>query len=195
MRLAQASNVSNMLEKRLSPINNALSPSVTSILIFGKVIFSGRSLERLTVRRLIFSRGVLSVPFTPHVVLFCSVIKTSSCEDLGLLRSFIDTLPVSQSPLVANFRRLCQVFFDVASVYLQERSSTTHGVSTQGGTIEDTSWSQFDHYLGELGFAVGTNDPMSGITQADWFQGNQNILSMLEQDLSFLDEINGHQTV
>lgn len=150
--------------------------------------------------------------------MFCYVISTSNSEDLQRLGEFVTSLQSSsQATEAANrFYRLCYVFHQVATLYVEANSRTK---GTDGGLVTqllpedleltDVPWSEFDQYLNALGFAppkaiapdgepsttAGSFDTISGFSPApdppgsleSWFQGNQYMMGLLEQDLSYLD--------
>jgi len=145
---------------------------------------------------LISHRAVLHAPFTPYIVLFCNVISNLDTSDLNRMAMFLSTLdaPDGSSESVKKFYRVCHVFYQVGAVYIQGKTQTAAGYATQGEvTMPDamlgssSSWSQFDQYLNVLGFGPGTSGESTANAQEGWFQGNQHVMGLMEQDLSYLD--------
>ncbi|KLU88543.1 fungal specific transcription factor domain-containing protein [Magnaporthiopsis poae ATCC 64411] len=68
--------------------------------------------------------SIILTPFAPFFVLFCQTIGTSSAEDLARIRDFADSLlPASRiSDQVRKLQRLCHVFCNVATTYLEAKS-------------------------------------------------------------------------
>ena len=136
-------------------------------------------------------RTTLLTPFAPFFVLFCYVIETSSADDLRRLFDFVESLrPVSTaSEPVMKLYQLCQVLCNVAHAYVEAKSQPT--------TNSDPINREFDMYLSALGFPPpDVAAPVSGgdeglaatAMQTDhlgnWFSGNQQMMGLLEGDLS-----------
>lgn len=148
--------------------------------------------------------SVIHVPFAPFTVILCHVIATSNGKDLQRLQDFTRTLQSASeaSEAANNFYRLCHVFVQVATLYVEAklRTETATSESIDNAASEDAEmmpWTEFDEYLNALGvgppaFQDGTDiglgptlDPSASLE--NWFQGNQYMMGLLEQDLSYLD--------
>ncbi|KAF3354526.1 hypothetical protein VdG1_07455 [Verticillium dahliae VDG1] len=137
--------------------------------------------------------AILLTPFAPFFVLFCHVIETSSAEDLKRLYEFADSLggasPISEP--VQKLHRLCQVLYNVALTYVEAKAQQP--AANQAPINEE-----FDMYLSALGFppnellAPGTGVEAGAAAHtavqseqlANWFSGNQQMMGLLEEDLS-----------
>jgi hypothetical protein len=121
------------------------------------------------------TRAVIHAPFAPFIVLFCNVIATSDVDDLQRLEMFVSTLePFAEaSRSASNFYRLCYIFHKVATLYIDGKTD-----SMLVGN------SEFDQYLNVLGFGHNLQD---GSELESWFNGNQFMMGLMEQDLSYLD--------
>ncbi|KAG7102398.1 hypothetical protein HYQ44_018208 [Verticillium longisporum] len=146
---------------------------------------------KASVPRLVWA--ILLTPFAPFFVLFCHVIETSSAEDLKRLYEFADSLggasPISEP--VQKLHRLCQVLYNVALTYVEAKAQQP--AANQAPINEE-----FDMYLSALGFppnellAPGTGVEAGAAAQtavqseqlANWFSGNQQMMGLLEEDLS-----------
>jgi hypothetical protein len=133
-------------------------------------------------------------------VIFCLAIEMGSEADLEMLQTFITSLevacPVSSS--VSKLHQLCTVLYNVAVLYI-EAAKNQQPVGTE-----------FDMYLSQLGFMPGFNDNnnnnggaagvgsgaehMEGVSLmpqsnqlGDWFEGNNYMLGLLEEDLSSIN--------
>ncbi|KAM0509676.1 hypothetical protein ACHAPB_001025 [Verticillium nonalfalfae] len=137
--------------------------------------------------------AILLTPFAPFFVLFCHVIETSSAEDLKRLYEFADSLggPSPISEPVQKLHRLCQALYNVALTYVEAKAQQP--AANQAPINEE-----FDMYLSALGFppnellAPGTGVEAGAAAQtavqseqlANWFSGNQQMMGLLEEDLS-----------
>ncbi|KAF2101315.1 hypothetical protein NA57DRAFT_33876, partial [Rhizodiscina lignyota] len=161
--------------------------------------------------------AVIHAPFAPFIVLFCHVIATANADDLQRLSAFVASIQsASQLSEAANrFWVLCQIFHQVAALYVEanarsgvDQQDPMSGLSAADPQMADVPWSEFDQYLNALGFAPPRNAAGGEIGEAEggfdttsgqspslypsgglenWFQGNQYMLGLLEQDLSYLD--------
>lgn len=125
-------------------------------------------------------------------MLFCYVIETSSADDLRRLFDFVESLrPIgASSEPVQKMYQLCQVLCNVAHAYAEAKSQQT--------TASDPINREFDIYLTALGFPP--SDPLAAPNSgpdatpgqpalqteqlANWFSGNQQMMGLLEGDLS-----------
>ncbi|KAG6002671.1 hypothetical protein E4U54_000820 [Claviceps lovelessii] len=143
--------------------------------------------------------NLLLTPFAPFFVLFCYVIETTSLGDLRLLQEFVDSLDEARdaSETIDKLYRLCQVMCDVAGLYVEAKSQQQqdHNMAPIGN--------EFEMYLSQLGFmptddqtmASSVNNGSAGPATlssqaaqiADWFSGNRNMMSLLEEDLSHMN--------
>ncbi|KAM0323187.1 hypothetical protein ACHAQA_009037 [Verticillium albo-atrum] len=137
--------------------------------------------------------AILLTPFAPFFVLFCYVIETSSAEDLKRLCDFVDSLggASSISEPVQKLQRLCQVLCNVAMTYVEAKAQ-------QPAADQAPINEEFDMYLRALGFppnellttSTGVEAGAAGQTTiqseqlGNWFSGNQQMMGLLEEDLS-----------
>lgn len=126
-------------------------------------------------------------------MIFCHVIETSSTSDLHRLELFVQSLEsgCGASPAVAKLHQLSTVLYNVALLYVEAKTQQTldQDMVPVGN--------EFDMYLSQLGFMpmdegpsdVG-NDVLKNVQQTtqlgDWFSGGNNILGLVEEDLSTL---------
>ncbi|OTB04759.1 hypothetical protein M426DRAFT_320617 [Hypoxylon sp. CI-4A] len=143
---------------------------------------------------------ILYAPFIPFIVIFCLVIETSSADDLQLLANFVQSLEAAcdLSHSISKLHQLCQVLFSVAQLYIEAKA--------QQPVDQDMVpvGNEFNMYLSQLGFMpmdenMGNFDvnggggaevdrSMAQTTQlGDWFSGNNNMMGLLEEDLSGID--------
>ncbi|KAF7627904.1 fungal-specific transcription factor domain protein [Aspergillus flavus] len=151
---------------------------------------------------------ILHSPFTPFIVLFCHTIQYSSYADLHRLGDFVASLQPNSafSEAIAKLHRLCQLFCNIAQLYLEAKA--------QPRTQEDQVIGQeFDTYFSALGLAPlavedadallpTTSATIAGVgptyamqrevshvpvippsTLQKWFSGNQHMMGLLEDDL------------
>ncbi|KAL8418537.1 hypothetical protein RB594_001943 [Gaeumannomyces avenae] len=92
--------------------------------------------------------SIVLTPFAPFFVLFCQTISTSSAEDLARIRGFADSLlPASRiSDQVRKLQRLCHVFCNVATTYLEAKSRQQQQQQQQGHQQQ-----QQHHHLDDQG--------------------------------------------
>lgn len=150
--------------------------------------------------------SVIHIPFAPFTVILCNVIATSDVRDLQRLQEFTKTLQSASeaSEAASNFYRLCHIFVQVATLYVEAKTraeaianaAVTNATNEDAGMV-DMPWGEFDEYLNALGvgpatYQEGTDlglapalDPSTSLE--NWFQGNQYMMGLLEQDLSYLD--------
>ncbi|OAQ98393.1 hypothetical protein LLEC1_04359, partial [Akanthomyces lecanii] len=78
--------------------------------------------------------SLLLTPFAPFFVLFCYVIETSSADDLKILKEFVASLALARdsSEAVEKLYRLCQVMYDVLTLYVEAKSSQQQQDSSGG---------------------------------------------------------------
>ncbi|EGX88603.1 fungal specific transcription factor [Cordyceps militaris CM01] len=161
--------------------------------------------------------SLLLTPFAPFFVLFCYVIETSSADDLNILKEFVMSLALARdsSEAVEKLYRLCQVMYDVLTLYVEAKSSQQQQESGAGGgggaggahgvvPIGD----EFEMYLSQLGLMPMEDQTMTGAPDgqqtaatagghvphnpqvaqiADWFVNNRNMMGLLEEDLSHIE--------
>lgn len=110
------------------------------------------------------SWAILNCPFTPFIILFYSVIKSSNLGDLELLKSFTTSLEVMQlrSPeAIQDLRELCQAFLTLARQYVKASVSDTNAGTTK---------QQASELADDLNFTLP-----SGFE--DWFSGVQDFVN------------------
>jgi hypothetical protein len=159
-------------------------------------------------------RTILKTPFVPFITVFSHVLKTHDRVDLERLQQFAESM--SDSPTSQPARkvsRLASVFVSVATVYIESRQEdarnerveqqksanlTAHDY-TSGEIYQNTAtiyppplWAPINPLLQALGFAEDQSLNMDGDPGANanlkiWFNGNQHITGLLEDDLSYLD--------
>ncbi|KAI9654358.1 MAG: hypothetical protein M1821_006674 [Bathelium mastoideum] len=152
---------------------------------------------------------ILNTPFVPFTTLFSHVLTTRDRSDLERLQDFAESMsdcPTSHSAYKVS--RLASVFVNVATVYIESReqevvepqrtTSPTAPNYTSTDIYQQTTanpmpaWAPMDTFLHALGFA---EDPSLNVDGAagtnanleNWFNGNQHIMGLLEDDLSYLD--------
>ncbi|TQV90759.1 fungal specific transcription factor domain-containing protein [Cordyceps javanica] len=160
--------------------------------------------------------NLMLTPFAPFFVLFCYVIETSSADDLKILREFVASLALARdsSEAVEKLYRLCQVMYDVLTLYVEAKSSQQHQQENGGAHGVVPIGDEFEMYLSQLGLMpiedqamTGAHDGAGGqaaaaaaaaaggsvphnpqVAQiADWFVNNRNMMGLLEEDLSHID--------
>lgn len=135
-------------------------------------------------------------PFAPFFVLFCYVIETSSADDLKILKEFVASLALARdtSEATEKLYRLCQVMYDVLTLYVEAKSQQQQDQNL--APIGD----EFEMYLSQLGLMPMEDQTMSNAADAnvppsnpqvaqiaDWFSGNRNMMGLLEEDLSQIE--------
>lgn len=141
-------------------------------------------------------RNLLLTPFAPFFVLFCYVIETSSADDLKILKEFVASLALARdtSEATEKLYRLCQVMYDVLTLYVEAKSQQQQDQNL--APIGD----EFEMYLSQLGLMPMEDQTMSNAADAnvppsnpqvaqiaDWFSGNRNMMGLLEEDLSQIE--------
>jgi hypothetical protein len=158
--------------------------------------------------RLTFYRTLFHAPFTPFTVTFCHIIANPlyANDDLVLLAEFVVTLRSLEylSEGVAKLCRLCDIFQKVAELYTQAKiqefdrgnqqrdESGVPVIESRQPAIDD-----IDGYLSTIGFAPPSMDTFDNSLVDDaqldadhlsnWFQGNNSLMGLLEQDLAYMD--------
>ncbi|CAD0099785.1 unnamed protein product [Aureobasidium mustum] len=110
------------------------------------------------------SWAILNCPFTPFIILFYSVIKSSNLGDLELLENFTTSLRSMQlrSPeAIQDLREMCQTFPTLARQYVKAAISDTSA---------DTTEQQASELVDNLNFTL-----LSGFE--DWFSGVQDFVN------------------
>jgi hypothetical protein len=133
-------------------------------------------------------------PYAPFFVLFCYVIETSSQDDLRILHDFVASLETArqESETVENLYRLCQVMYDVASLYVEAKAQ-----QQQDQTMIPIG-DEFEMYLSQLGVMPNGQQAVtpgvlaadhlgSNLKMTDWLAGSYNMIGLLEEDLSQMD--------
>ncbi|KAL9071511.1 MAG: hypothetical protein Q9157_005439 [Trypethelium eluteriae] len=156
---------------------------------------------------------ILNTPFVPFTTLFSHVLTTHDRSDLERLQDFAESMsdcPTSHS--AHKVSRLASVFVNVATVYIESREQEARSAriepqKTTPPTAQDytsteiyqqttanpmPAWAPMDTFLHALGFAEDPSLDMEGPAGANanlenWFNGNQHIMGLLEDDLSYLD--------
>ncbi|KAI9685189.1 MAG: hypothetical protein M1822_004776 [Bathelium mastoideum] len=137
---------------------------------------------------------ILNTPFVPFTTLFSHVLTTRDRSDLERLQDFAESMsdcPTSHSAYKVS--RLASVFVNVATVYIESREQeVVEPQRTTSPTAQNHTSTDMDTFLHALGFA---EDPSLNVDGAagtnanleNWFNGNQHIMGLLEDDLSYLD--------
>lgn len=142
-------------------------------------------------------------------VVFCHVIAIYSSDYLDLLAAFVDSLkplPDDNSEGIEKLYRLCLVFHQVARLYVEAKAQEARTQAQSQANL--TAGAAFDPYLSMLGFApnqaqylapewpqttdIAADWPKGTDLSAndniqDWFSGNSNIMSLLDQDIDYLN--------
>ncbi|TLD18287.1 fungal-specific transcription factor domain protein [Venturia nashicola] len=156
--------------------------------------------------------NLLNIPFTPFMVVFCHVIAIYSNDDLELLAAFVESLkPLTddRSEGIEKLYRLCFVFHQVARLYVEAKvqEARTQAQTQAQSQVNLTAGAAFDPYLSMLGFAPNQSQYLvpewpqttniaadwprgteltANENMQDWFSGNSNIMSLLDQDIDYL---------
>jgi hypothetical protein len=156
---------------------------------------------------------MLKNPFVQFTTLFSHVLKTHDRADLGRLQVFAESMsdsPTSQPAYKVS--RLASVFVSVLTVYIESKEQearhqsvdphkptpltgqdyTSAGVYQQTTSYPTPAWAPISPLLHALGFAedLSLNIDGASVESANlenWFNGNQHIMGLLEEDLSYLD--------
>jgi hypothetical protein len=158
-------------------------------------------------------RTILKTPFVPFTTVFSHVLKTYDRVDLERLQQFAESMSDSPTSKPAyKVSRLASVFVSVATAYVESKerdarnerieqpnpASLTSLDYTSAGLYQHTAtdqmpiWAPIDPLIHALGFAEDQPGNMNGSSGANvslenWFNGNQHIMGLLEDDLSYLD--------
>ncbi|KAL9093860.1 MAG: hypothetical protein Q9165_003783 [Trypethelium subeluteriae] len=156
---------------------------------------------------------ILNTPFVPFTTLFSQVLTTHDRSDLERLQYFAESMSDSPTSHAAHkVSKLASVFVNVATVYIESREQEVRSAriepqetappTTQDYTSTDIyqqmtadqmpAWAPMDTFLQALGFAEDPSLNMDGTASTNanlenWFNGNQHIMGLLEDDLSYLD--------
>ncbi|KAE8154259.1 fungal-specific transcription factor domain protein [Aspergillus avenaceus] len=159
---------------------------------------------------------ILYSPFLPFIVLFCHVIESSSEADLKRLEDFVTFLQpnCSLSEAIARMHRLCQVLSNVARLYVEAKAkaktqedatlvSVGQEFDTYLGALGlapvptdegDYRWNGHVHMPASVAGVVqedivdqGFQTATPQTTLGNWFSGNQHMMGLLEEDMSFFD--------
>ncbi|KAF2218761.1 hypothetical protein BDZ85DRAFT_65614 [Elsinoe ampelina] len=157
---------------------------------------------------------ILLAPITPFVVVFCQIIAQpqSANSDLDLLANFVATLKEQRrfSEGMIRLHKLCDVFWKVASLYVRAKA-TENEIRPQPriqSDLEDLpdNWAlptsaEIDAQLSSIGFAPPSQNTSAMFDMPsdeafvdpnqlmDWYQGNNSLMSMLDQDYLFAPDL------
>ncbi|KAM3540993.1 hypothetical protein ARSEF1564_006088 [Beauveria bassiana] len=112
--------------------------------------------------------NLLLTPFAPFFVLFCYVIETSSADDLKILKEFVASLALARdsSEAVEKLYRLCQVMYDVLTLYVEAKSAQQQHQQDGGGGSNGHGvvpiGDEFEMYLSQLGLMPMEDQTMTG---------------------------------
>ncbi|PYI07950.1 fungal-specific transcription factor domain protein [Aspergillus sclerotiicarbonarius CBS 121057] len=163
-----------------------------------------------------FHWTILYAPFVPFIVIFCHAIAVSSWEDLARLEDFVASLQPNcfLSEAIAKLYQLCQVLGNVARLYIEAKEQaqakedqdlasvgqefdvylSALGLAPMSTDDSDGQWASAPVPSGSVpGEIRGTTEgqytgPMPQTSQlGNWFSGNQHMMGLLEEDLSFFD--------
>jgi hypothetical protein len=141
------------------------------------------------------------------------VLETHDRVDLERLQQFADSMSDSPTSQPAyRLSKLASVFVSVATVYIKAREQNAHNEhiepqkSTPVTAPDYTSaelyqhpltysmpaWAPINPLLHALGFSEDQSLNIDGASDENanlenWFNGNQHIMGLLEDDLSYLD--------
>lgn len=137
------------------------------------------------------------------------MIAIYSSDDLDLLAAFVESLkplPEESSEGIEKLYRLCFVFHQVARLYVEAKAQEARTQAQSQANL--TAGAAFDPYLSMLGFAPNqaqyltpewlqapeiaaewpkATDRTANDNIQDWFSGNSNIMSLLDQDIDYLN--------
>jgi hypothetical protein len=141
------------------------------------------------------------------------VLKTHDRTDLERLQKFAESMLDGSSLQPAHkVSKLACVFVSVATLYIESREqearkaragqqkpvvpSSIPDYKMGNDDNQQTSipeWAPIDPFLRALGFAEDPSLSMNGVSGAtadleNWYNGNQHIMGLLEDDLSYLDD-------
>ena len=125
-------------------------------------------------------------------MIFCHVIANhnNSQQDSKLLEDFVNSLrpAAGLSEGVEKFMCLCSVFVKVAKAYIRAKAQEEEASLSRSADMQYSQplpmqpvSGQFDGYLSALGFAPNN---FADQIDPDWYNGNVNLLNMMEQDIS-----------
>ncbi|KAK0611338.1 fungal-specific transcription factor domain-containing protein [Immersiella caudata] len=131
---------------------------------------------------------VLFNPFFPLVMLFCQIVQEqdhdSADADLSRLADFTTSLEATCqfSEAIQQLHRLSQTLHTIASLYTSAKAPGTAQSSRVVGP-------DIHQYLNQLGSGLDETlmpsvTPMMGVEFGNWFNGNLDIMGLLEEDLS-----------
>lgn len=138
---------------------------------------------------------ILYAPFTPFLVIFSNVLATANTDDLARLHDFVDSISDSDfSNGARKMHHVCEMFYRIAKLYVlakqaQQPKDTIVAALSQGSTpyTPGCDLNTLNPYLNAIGFA---GDPMLDLNNGinpdagDWFQGNQWVMGLLDDDLT-----------
>jgi hypothetical protein len=133
------------------------------------------------------NRAILHTPFVPFSILFTRTIQVVDFTDLDRLERFAASLqPEAGAESITHPHRLYELLCQAARLYLESSAALTL-------TDESDVGASVPSYSNDVDFAnMGMETDggwMSSESQnmdlSDWYQGNQEILRMLDMDITF----------
>ncbi|KAF2965254.1 hypothetical protein GQX73_g8332 [Xylaria multiplex] len=130
--------------------------------------------------------GILHTPFVPFSVLFTQIVQLSDDTDLFYLDRFSESLSLGDSAAesITHPARLYRLLCQAARLYIkQDILPVYHGSETNSAD----PWSVFDFtsFENEAGDRVDTSGLDHDQRLSQWFYGNQQLMSLLDDNVMF----------
>lgn len=138
-------------------------------------------------------RVVNNAPFVPFSILFSRVIQLFDIVDLERLEDFVASLQpaANASGSGTHHYQLYELLCRAARVYITRNVGTETSDSILIGrnsiASQDLSLSQFEADIARgVGGSVGPGfDYYEPTALGDWYRGNQQLMSLLDEDITF----------
>ena len=135
------------------------------------------------------SRAILHTPFFPFSIVFENAIRQAYMDDLDRLDRFAASFKSDNvnSEGATHPYRLYELLSQAARLCVQLNPTSAHSSSTVPSssdmTMEDLEGNNLpDGRAGEVMFNGGRDELLN---IGDWFQGNQQFLQLLHEDISY----------
>jgi hypothetical protein len=132
-------------------------------------------------------RAILHIPFVPFSILFTRTIQLVDFTDLDRLERFAASLqPEAGAESITHPHRLYELLCQAARLYLE--SSATLKVTNAADVGASVPSYSNDVDFANMGMETESSwmpSDSQDMDLSDWYQGNQEILRMLDVDITF----------
>ncbi|KAI3329398.1 hypothetical protein HD806DRAFT_285119 [Xylariaceae sp. AK1471] len=133
--------------------------------------------------------GILHTPFVPFSVLFTRIVQLSDGTDLFYLDRFTESLQLGEpsTESITHPYRLYKLLCDAVRLYIQQDVPPLLEEEENPDTVGPWSVFDFAAFGTETSNGVDDSEPRDHLSHglSDWFYGNQQLMSFLDDDVMF----------